>query len=85
MKAHMLNVSSADGNVVSFDNLADGFALLATGQKVSYVGAAGAYTLNRFGDATFSRGDIWQIVGNDFVTLSSEQCQSTDLVFVDAP
>jgi ABC-type branched-subunit amino acid transport system substrate-binding protein len=79
IKAHMLNVSSAAGSVVSFDRLAEGLALLAAGEKVSYSGAAGSYVLNALGDTTLSRGSIWQITGNDFVTVGFEQCDATDL------
>jgi ABC-type branched-subunit amino acid transport system substrate-binding protein len=79
MKTHMLNVSSAAGTVVSFDRLADGLALLASRQKISYSGAAGSYVLNALGDSTLNRGAIWQIAGNDFVTVGSEQCGTADL------
>jgi hypothetical protein len=75
----MLNVSSATGTVVAFDQLAQGLALLAAGQKVSYSGAAGSYVLNALGDSTLNRGTIWQISGSDFVTVDYEQCDSTDM------
>jgi len=79
LKEHMLNVSSATGTVVAFDQLAQGLALLAAGQKVSYSGAAGSYVLNALGDSTLNRGTIWQISGSDFVTVDYEQCDSTDM------
>ena len=79
IKGHMLNISSAAGTVVGFDQLADGFALLADGQKVTYYGAAGSYILNDLGDATMNGGAIWQITGADFVTLDHEQCDKTEM------
>lgn len=79
MKPHMLNVTSETGIVVAFNQLAEGFALLAAGQKISYRGAAGSYVLNANGDSTLSRGVIWQIVGNDFVTIAYGQCDGTDV------
>ena len=79
LKDHMLNVSSALGTVISFDKLAEGLALLAAGEKISYSGAAGAYVLNALGDTTMNRGTIWQIQGVDFVTIGYEQCEATDM------
>ncbi len=83
LKTHMLNVSSEGGSGVSFDTLADGLALIATGQKVSYHGAAGSYVLSSLGDSTLNRGSIWQIVGNDFVTVGSQQCDTKDMDRID--
>jgi ABC-type branched-subunit amino acid transport system substrate-binding protein len=79
MRQHMLNVSSAGGALVTFDHLADGLALLAARQKVSYNGAAGAYVLSVQGDSTLTRGSIWQIVGSEFVTVGFEQCAQSEI------
>jgi ABC-type branched-subunit amino acid transport system substrate-binding protein len=79
LKAHMLSVTSEGGFDVSFDSLRDAFALLSAGQKVTYRGAAGSYMLSSLGDSTLNRGSIWQVVGNDFVTVGAEQCDRTDI------
>jgi ABC-type branched-subunit amino acid transport system substrate-binding protein len=79
MRQHMLNVSSAGGAPVTFDHLADGLALLAAGQKVSYSGAAGSYVLSVQGDSTLTRGSIWQIAGSEFVTVGFEQCAQSEI------
>jgi ABC-type branched-subunit amino acid transport system substrate-binding protein len=79
MREHMLAVSSASGAPVGYDQLAQGLALLASGQEITYYGAAGAYVLNTLGDSILSRGAIWQIQGNDFVTVDYEQCDTNEL------
>jgi ABC-type branched-subunit amino acid transport system substrate-binding protein len=79
LKDHMLNVSSATGTVVAFDQLKEGLALLAAGQKISYSGAAGSYVLNVLGDSILNRGAIWQISGSDFVTIDYQQCDTSEL------
>jgi branched-chain amino acid transport system substrate-binding protein len=85
IKAHMLNVTSPEGNQVTFDRLDEGLARLAAGEKVSYRGAAGSYVLSSLGDSTLSRGSIWQVAGNDFVTVGSEQCDPKDMDNLDKP
>lgn len=85
IKAHMLNVTSPGGSVVSFDRMDEGLALLAAGEKITYLGAAGSYVLNALGDSTLSRGSIWQIAGNEFLTIGSEQCDPKDLNDLDKP
>jgi ABC-type branched-subunit amino acid transport system substrate-binding protein len=83
MKKHMVSVSSPGGAPVTFDRLADGLSLIIAGQKISYSGAAGSYVLSSLGDSTLNRGSIWQIVGNDFVSVGSEQCDASDTDAID--
>lgn len=79
MKEHMLAISSASGTTVTYEQLTQGLALLASGQKITYYGAAGAYVLNALGDSVLNGGAIWQIQGNDFVTVDYEQCDPTEV------
>jgi neutral amino acid transport system substrate-binding protein len=80
LKDHMLSVSSAGGTVVTFDRLADGLALLASGQKIQYAGAAGFYLLNSLGDSTLNRGAIWQVKGTGFETIDYQQCSMSEVL-----
>jgi branched-chain amino acid transport system substrate-binding protein len=79
MKDHIVSVSSAGGTTISFDQLAQGLDLLADGQKIEYHGAAGTYVLTSSGDSTQNRGAIWQIDGDEFVTVDYEQCDYSEL------
>jgi hypothetical protein len=79
MKDHMLSVTSAGGTIVTYDQLATALALLAAGQRVQYVGAAGVYVLNSLGDSTLNRGAIWQIQGSEFQTIGYQQCAVTEV------
>jgi ABC-type branched-subunit amino acid transport system substrate-binding protein len=79
MKARMVNVTAAGGSVVTFDQLAQGLALLAAGGRVEYQGAAGSYILNTAGDSTQNSGALWQIAGTEFVTVGYEQCTAAEL------
>ena len=79
LKTHMLDVTSASGQVVSFDQLAQGLALVKSGQDVQYQGAAGTYVLDSLGDSTQTRGAIWQVKGTSFEDIDYEQCAPTEL------
>jgi len=79
LKTEMLAVTSASGVAVSFDGLAQGLALVKTGQKVQYQGAAGTYVLDSLGDSTQTRGAIWQVKGTSFEDIDYEQCVATEL------
>lgn len=74
VKDHMMSVTSPEGTVIGFDQLADGLALVGAGQKVQYQGAAGFYTLDDLGDTTQNRGVIWQITGSSFAQVDELQC-----------
>ncbi len=76
----MQAVTSASGEVVSFDQLAEGLALVKAGQAVQYQGAAGTYLLNSQGNSTQTRGAIWQITGTSFEDIDYEQCSTLDVV-----
>jgi len=79
LKSHMLEVTSASGQVVSFDKLAQGLAMVKDGQEVQYQGAAGTYVLDSLGDSTQNRGAIWQVKGTSFEDIDYEQCDPTEL------
>jgi len=79
LKTEMLAVTSAAGEAVAFDQLARGLALVKSGQKIQYQGAAGTYVLDALGDSTQTRGSIWQVQGASFVDVDSEQCVPTEV------
>jgi neutral amino acid transport system substrate-binding protein len=79
LKTEMMAVTSASAEVVSFDQLAQGLALVKTGQMVQYQGAAGSYVLDSLGDSTQTRGAIWQVQGTTFEDIDYEQCLSTEV------
>jgi ABC-type branched-subunit amino acid transport system substrate-binding protein len=78
-KRHLQNVSSTSGQIVSFNNLADGLAQIAAHQKVTYSGAAGSYILNEQGDSVENRATIWMITGDTFQDIGLEQCTNAEV------
>jgi ABC-type branched-subunit amino acid transport system substrate-binding protein len=81
VKDHMLNVTAPGGTVVTFDQIAQGLALVKAGQKIEYQGAAGYYVLNTLGDAIQNRGAIWRIADMQFANIDYQQCLATDVDF----
>jgi branched-chain amino acid transport system substrate-binding protein len=79
MMQHMLNVTAGGGTPIAPDELGRGLALMASGARIEYHGAAGTYVLNGVGDSTYNRGAIWQIHGTDFQTIDYEQCEVAEL------
>jgi ABC-type branched-subunit amino acid transport system substrate-binding protein len=79
IKDHIRSVTSPGGTVVSFDQLSSGMALVASGQKIEYHGAAGAYVIDPLGDTTQNRGTVWQISGTSFAVIDYLQCVPTEV------
>ena len=76
---HLQNVTSAGGQVVSYDGLGAGLAAVAAGLKIHYRGAAGDYVLSTDGDSIQNRATIWQITGNAFLNIDGEQCSDAEV------
>jgi len=79
LKVHLQNVTSASGQVVSFNELESGLALVAAGRKIQYSGAAGSYVLNTLGDAIGNTAAVWQIKADVFQTIGFEQCSDAEV------
>jgi neutral amino acid transport system substrate-binding protein len=79
LQVHLQNVTSASGQVVSFKELERGLALIATGQKIQYSGAAGSYVLNTLGDSIGNSAAVWQIKADVFQTVGFEQCSDAEV------
>ncbi len=78
-KLHLQDVTTISDQVVSYDSLAAGLALVLAGGKVQYSGAAGNYVLSLDGDSIENRATIWQIIGNTFHNIDSEQCSDAEV------
>ena len=74
LKPHLLNVSSAGGEVVAFNQISQGLARVKAGQKVQYQGAAGINILDDQGDSTQNQVAIWQIKSTTFEVVGHQQC-----------
>ena len=72
-------MTTISDQVVSYDSLAAGLALVLAGGKVQYSGAAGNYVLSLDGDSIENRATIWQIIGNTFHNIDSEQCSDAEV------
>lgn len=80
-KTYMMQTTSAPGTVVTFDQLAIGLRLAASGQDIEYHGAAGNYTINSVGDSVDTAGALWAISGQEFVTVAHYTCLTSEIVF----
>jgi neutral amino acid transport system substrate-binding protein len=78
-KLHLQDVTTVSDQVVSYDSLAVGVALVLAGGKVQYRGAAGNYVLSSDGDSIENRATIWRISGNTFQNIDSEQCTDAEV------
>ena len=76
---HMQKVTSAPGEIITFDNLATGLTLAAAGVDVQYHGAAGSYVLNREGDSIQNQATIWQIRENTVHKIGTELCNDEEV------
>jgi hypothetical protein len=84
---HMQRITSAPGSIVSFENLAAGLAMAASGQDIQYHGAAGTYVLDSQGDSIQNQASIWTIVGNTFQPIGAQLCNDDEVYpgYSDAP
>jgi neutral amino acid transport system substrate-binding protein len=78
-KLHLQAVTAPSLQVVTFDGLAAGVAQVLAGGKVQYRGAAGNYVLSDDGDSIENRATIWEIRGNSFRNIDSEQCSDAEV------
>jgi branched-chain amino acid transport system substrate-binding protein len=81
-KTNMMQIASAPGTVVRFDELATGLQLAASGQDIQYLGAAGSYVINKVGDSVETAAAIWTISGGEFVTVGHDTCVASEITFI---
>jgi ABC-type branched-subunit amino acid transport system substrate-binding protein len=78
LKSHLIHVASDGGEVIAFDQIAKGLALVKSGAKVQYQGAAGTNPLDDLGDSTQSQVAIWQITSTTFEIVAHQQCSAAE-------
>jgi len=80
LKLHLQAISSAPGELIQYDDLSRGLAMVAARQKIQYSGAAGAYVLNADGDSIQNQATIWRITGSNFDYAGSELCTDAEVL-----